>query len=311
MCIIVVKQAGIKLPTLDVLEVCESGNPDGIGVMYFTSKGVRVLKGFKSSKTLHKFLVKNISIEQDAVVHFRFATQGAVNSQNCHPYPLSSKYADLSATNITHHSALVHNGIISHYSGVRKAKMSDTQKFIMSTMSDDVIYSNLDSPAIQELVLNTIGTGKLAIMQKLEGRAEKLYLLGDFITDSETGLLFSNDGYLFDWRGRSAYAGYVWDNKGRLKTTKSNYATKPLTTKELALIEEAQTGYEDYQDSLLPSLPDYCESCCMEMDSQQTLYKTDFGYVCQDCLEDLEAWDEDVYLSTVEKLTTKEKEQLT
>lgn len=46
MCVILVKERGIELPTKDILESCWKRNPDGAGFMFNDCDKVVIMKGF-------------------------------------------------------------------------------------------------------------------------------------------------------------------------------------------------------------------------------------------------------------------------
>ena len=46
MCIIVAKEIGIEMPSMETLERCFQANPDGAGFMWADGKMVHIRKGF-------------------------------------------------------------------------------------------------------------------------------------------------------------------------------------------------------------------------------------------------------------------------
>ena len=192
MCIICVKPSGVAMPTFKTLSTCWQDNKDGAGLCYnrADSNEVYIVKGFMKLKALkEKLLELNFGLEDNVVIHFRFATHGLVDAGNCHPFPLSSSIDDLRCTNGVFNTAIAHNGVFG--SMTAHETLSDTQKFIRGILANPAIIDNLDNKAVQELISGYCGTSsKLAIL-----RPNKMLLIGHFIKDDSTGLYFSNNGY--------------------------------------------------------------------------------------------------------------------
>ena len=190
MCLIIVKKSGINLPRQEWLDTAEKQNPDGIGIMFKKAdkNEVTIKKDFVNSTTLGIWLKDNIAKEDTLIIHFRFATHGAKDVGNRHPFPVSKDKILLRSPEVICSMGLAHNGILSQHTG--HVKFSDTQKFVLGIMSDDAIKHNLNSVSVRKLISEYIGSDKLAILTS-EGC---LYLWGEYVTDD--GLLFSNTGYL-------------------------------------------------------------------------------------------------------------------
>lgn len=76
MCIIIIKQAGKKVPQ-EVAKTSSRINPHGLGVIWLDTFEV----------TYHKSLdYKVLFTERPFIAHFRYATIGAVNKENTHPF---------------------------------------------------------------------------------------------------------------------------------------------------------------------------------------------------------------------------------
>ena len=113
MCIIVAKPAGKKLPSKQTLMNCYANNPDGAGFMYADGKTVHIDKGFFDFTDFYDALLSIKDITNTSIVmHFRISTAGSINEACCHPFPVSSNLADLSATEIDNRVCVAHNGII-------------------------------------------------------------------------------------------------------------------------------------------------------------------------------------------------------
>lgn len=197
MCIIVAKEKGLNLPSKQVLKNCFDYNSDGAGLM-FTDKGkVKIIKGFMNFDKFYEYLMKLDKLhnfkEKSLVMHFRISTGGNIDKGNCHPYPISPREKDLRATTITSDLGMVHNGIISMYSGKHKV-LNDTQMFIKECVSvmkglKNDFYKN---HACMNL-LSDIAKSKLCFLDS----DDNIYYVGDFIDDE--GIKYSNSSYLSYW----------------------------------------------------------------------------------------------------------------
>lgn len=190
MCIICVKPSGMNMPDIQTIHTMWQGNSDGAGLAYWRlgDTAVTIDKGYMKLKKLKERLAE-LSLGKDdlAVLHFRYATHGATDAGNCHPFPLSSKIEALRAISGQFPCAIAHNGV---FGGMPCHNvLSDSQKFIAKILANSAIVDNLDNPAIGALIEGYCGnSSKLAIL-----KPGKLILVGEYDTDK--GLLYSNRGY--------------------------------------------------------------------------------------------------------------------
>lgn len=117
MCVIVVKPKGVQIRK-GYLKNCYLSNPDGAGFMYVKDGKVVILKGYFHFETFYADFAKAEKINRKSpfVLHFRIATSGGVNYENCHPFKIDE------------HNAFVHNGIFYNLS-YANYNLSDTQVF--------------------------------------------------------------------------------------------------------------------------------------------------------------------------------------
>lgn len=189
MCVILVKERGIELPTKDVLESCWKRNPDGAGFMFNDCDKVVIMKGFMTFeefylrlKTANEFYHLK---EKGLVIHFRIATSGLKDKGNCHPYPISNDNLDLRESFITTELGIAHNGIIRDYNGKDKI-LNDTQLFIKNDLFelnslDKKFYKNV---IFQSMIERLIDGSRLVFLNKK----------GDII---KLGNWFHNGNYYF------------------------------------------------------------------------------------------------------------------
>ena len=147
MCIIAVKWADVSAPK-DVLATCFENNPDGAGYMWEDGGKVHVRKGFFDFEELWKDYEPRNLLNRNVVFHFRIASSGNVDVNNCHPFPVTPdvkkylKYRTLESGV----PCLCHNGVISELS-FAGSKYSDTVLFTEKLSKAKDCYRKENFPA--------------------------------------------------------------------------------------------------------------------------------------------------------------------
>lgn len=156
MCVILVKERGIELPTKGVLESCWKRNPDGAGFMFNDSNKVVIMKGFMTFEEFYLRLQTANEFyhlkEKGLVIHFRIATSGLKDKGNCHPYPISNDNLVLRKSFITTELGIAHNGIIRSYNGKDKI-LNDTQLFIKNDLFE---LNSLDKKFYKNVIFQSM-----------------------------------------------------------------------------------------------------------------------------------------------------------
>ena len=80
MCVIIVKPAGVKMPSNEIINAAYHANPHGCGLI---SPSV-FYKGL-SYRSFKKHLQK-VREDEPCIIHFRLATHGSIKRANCHPF---------------------------------------------------------------------------------------------------------------------------------------------------------------------------------------------------------------------------------
>lgn len=213
MCVIVYKPIGKRLPSKSILKKCFERNPDGAGYMLPLNDKVVIHKGFMTfndfKKDIERFIKDNKInvVETPIVLHFRITTQGGVQAELCHPYPICRDYDEMRKLETTADMALCHNGIISSCStseyslghwdyklkkwvnGVKQAlNYNDTMTFIKdyaSLVIDNDKYFALNDNKC-ELLERLCEYSRLAIMNNVG----YVKLIGQFY--EKDGIYYSN-----------------------------------------------------------------------------------------------------------------------
>ena len=208
MCIVVYKPKNIDMPSEEILRECFDRNPDGAGYMFPEDGKVIIKKGFMNFKAFYASVMMDYDKKLPFVLHFRIQTQGGVNQECTHPFPISKNMIDLRQLDCECNFGLAHNGIIgltskSSYStyydynshqyryDYKRPDYSDTMKFITDYLSLIIKkkdwYKDEDTlTLIEELAGHS---NKFAIMDG-DGHTT---LIGNFIEDG--GVMYSNGSY--------------------------------------------------------------------------------------------------------------------
>jgi len=194
MCIIIYKPAGTTI-TKNTLRNCWENNSDGGGFMYAAVGQLVIYKGFDSFRKMYKAFRahENYFSGKDFVLHFRIATSGLKDKDNCHPIKINENLA------------YVHNGILSGFTHM-EAKRSDTFLF------GNKILSKLDKNFIK-----SSATIKLLETYAKSEQSKFVFMnnKGDYLIVNqqggywEDGIWYSNYGY--KWRNQTfgfSYCGY-------------------------------------------------------------------------------------------------------
>ena len=164
MCLIITgKSAQIRstlLNTSGMLADIFSSNPDGIGIMYGSAKGLRVVKTLpKNIGDATAFIRKLPTDDRDLAIHFRWTTHGHTDLSNCHPYDVTPGYI-----------AMMHNGVL-HTGNAKDTARSDTYHFIQDYLRDAVheAPSLVHNEGFLTMVAEFIGDNRFVFMDG-EGR---------------------------------------------------------------------------------------------------------------------------------------------
>jgi hypothetical protein len=113
------------LETAGLIEDIYSGNSDGVGFMYATKKGLKVVKRLPRSAAEVATMVRSMPTDdRNLAIHFRFTTHGDTNLDNCHPYDVVPGFI-----------ALMHNGVL-HTGNAADKSRSDTYHFIKEFLTE-------------------------------------------------------------------------------------------------------------------------------------------------------------------------------
>lgn len=173
MCIAIMKPKGIEI-SKEILKTCSEANKDGCGYAYVKDKTIYIKKFMKFDDFYKSY--KEDKDYSNMLIHFRIATHGKVEVNNCHPFKLNDRMA------------LIHNGVISGY-GDRENK-TDTKDFIDKVIGN-ISWKLWKNPSYRELVGKAIGYSKLVILDI----NDNTYIINENNGSWDEGVWYSNNSY--------------------------------------------------------------------------------------------------------------------
>lgn len=175
MCLAIFKPFG-QVIDIEKLKNGFHNNDDGAG--FSVSNGEKIV-GFKGYFTFAEFMEKYDNYnkpEYATAVHFRMATHGAKNKDNCHPFRLSRDWM------------AIHNGILPWKSD---AAHSDTYYFCKEVLRPLCKNGRITDPKVLSILEDHIDYNKIVIMNK-NGTA---IILNENSGHWKEGIWYSNSGY--------------------------------------------------------------------------------------------------------------------
>jgi predicted glutamine amidotransferase len=162
MCLIITgKSSQVRstlLNTHGLLSDIFTSNPDGIGFMYGSAKGLKVTKTLpKNLGDATAFIQRLPQDDREIAIHFRWTTHGKTDMLNCHPYDVIPGFI-----------AMMHNGVL-HTGNAADKNKSDTWHFI-----NDYLHTAVSSAP--DLVYDT---GFVSMMEEFIGNNRFVFMNGE------------------------------------------------------------------------------------------------------------------------------------
>ena len=173
MCVIIVKPAGVKLPSHSFLRAAAEVNHDGCGYVTSDEHYYRSL----SFSTFWRDFSRHAREDEDIIIHFRWATHGSVRVSNCHPF--AGEYDG-------HRVWFAHNGVLPIESVNNK---TDSEIFFRDIALPWLRYHHGFAPRVSKWMNLAVQGSRFAFLDE-----SGLHLYGDFV--KHNGLLLSNTRFL-------------------------------------------------------------------------------------------------------------------
>ena len=207
MCIAIISENGVSLPKKTVLKRCFEKNPDGAGYAVLLSTNEwECKKGFMTFKSFWKsFNREQYTNEDTVIIHFRIGTSGKkIEKKNAHPdcthpFPITSNEEELMAHSFIAKNIMMHNGVC----GSGRGDLSDTMVAIVDYI--DPLLPHIEDKKMLNILHKCLGTTNRWFIAK----ENNSWMLGDWEEDKETGIFYSNRGYLPEKK----YEPYTYDGR--------------------------------------------------------------------------------------------------
>jgi predicted glutamine amidotransferase len=171
MCVAIVKPKG-KTITKKELKQAWNTNPDGAGFAFSKAGKLHCFKSMDKNKFINTAFDTMKKIDSTFLIHFRIATQGAVNIQNAHPFFVNKNLA------------FIHNG---HIPGMKDSeKISDTRYFNIDILQQ--LPYKMNNKTHDKLIASAIGYSKLAFLNN----AGEYNIINENLGSWKRGIWFSN-----------------------------------------------------------------------------------------------------------------------
>jgi hypothetical protein len=211
MCLIAVREKGTIPFPLDKLQNAQNRNDDGWGIMVADGQEVRAVKKVGGWNTFEREFKSIDALGLPTAVHFRFATQGAKNDSNCHPF----KVLDRQKHGLSLY--MMHNGTLGYKSENAKDKRSDTALFVDQVVRPVLAQAPnlIRQSAFHHMLYETIGRGNKLVFMEGSGA---VWIINKEAGDVQDGIWFSNTyslsaptQYYAGWGGyMDGYKGDSW-----------------------------------------------------------------------------------------------------
>ena len=288
MCLIITgKSSQIRdtlLNTKGMLKDIYTSNSDGIGFMYGTDDGLKVIKHLPKSEADARACIKRMpKDDRDIAIHFRMTTHGDTDLTNCHPYDVVPGYV-----------AMMHNGVL-HTGNKADTSKSDTWHFIKDYLASpiaehpDMIFNNSFLTMVADFIENNRfvfmnGEGRMSHVNFDQGiEHEGMWfsntyawrpsaLIPNYYTGVSKGWKYNNyaawDDYDYDYTGTIKPVGYRSNTLALPRAHDANYDESAYEWKDLDSaggdavakavvdidVEAVSRMLNEYPDVMLPAL---------------------------------------------------------
>lgn len=145
MCVIIYKEAGKNIPSIELLRRCWNANPHGAGIAVSLKGKVFFTKGLMSFDDLMRELIElderfNLK-EQKLFIHLRYGTSGGIRPEMTHPFPIEGE--ELSSLKGWAKVVLAHNGVIKGLGNEEKSDTYMLAEWIRSLRKKRVSYKDI------------------------------------------------------------------------------------------------------------------------------------------------------------------------
>ena len=165
MCVILIKKRGVEMPSESELRRAYQCNPHGCG---FVSSNGFYWRGMDFDEMMSR--LKFVGVDDECMIHFRYATHGSHKPSNCHPFKIGDLY-------------FAHNGVLPIRT---KHDMTDSETIFRDVLAPAAELFGFGSKEFNSVINNNIWSSKFAFMYK-----GKIKFYGRWLRE-DNGLIWSN-----------------------------------------------------------------------------------------------------------------------
>lgn len=263
MCLIITgKSSKVRSTLLDthgLLSDIFTANPDGIGFMYGSAKGLKVTKTLpKNLGDATAFIQRLPQDDREIAIHFRWTTHGKTDMLNCHPYDVIPGFI-----------AMMHNGVLHTGNAADKSK-SDTWHFIKDYLhsavssAPDLVYDTGFVSMLEEFIGNNRfvfmnGEGRMQHVNFDQGvEHDDMWFSNTYAwTPSRLIPSYKSTTALKSYKYTSAYGSYMDDEYDEMYDYNSSFNIQPRSTSaHSANYDESAYDFPDDEDGFVKPTPE-------------------------------------------------------
>lgn len=219
MCLAIYKPKGVQVAKKYLRNGFDS-NEDGAGFAIARNGAIEIYKGYFRFGDFWKAF-KPFQAEA-AIIHFRWATHGKTNEDNCHPFSVcDGKFA------------IIHNGIL-NIDCTENKERSDTWHFAEMVLTPVLKALTLTDPALKYLVETSIGDGNKIVVLAADARC---VIFNEAAGEWHHGAWFSNNGYKY-----SAH----W-SMSIMDAARGAFRYPPMGKNSSAKVTDKREAFPDYE----------------------------------------------------------------
>jgi predicted glutamine amidotransferase len=272
MCLIITGKSSTVRSTLlnthGLLSDIFTSNPDGIGFMYGSAKGLKVTKTLpKNLGDATAFIQRLPNDDREIAIHFRWTTHGKTDMLNCHPYDVVPGYI-----------AMMHNGVL-HTGNAADKNKSDTWHFIQDYLhsavsaSPDLVYDTGFVAMLEEFIGNNRfvfmnGEGRMQHVNFEQGiEHDDMWFSNTYAWTPSRLIPSYKSTTLKSYKYASSYGSYMDDEYDEMYDYNASFGIYPrAVSAHSANYDETAYAFPDDEDGFVQPTPDDIATALTEAD---------------------------------------------
>lgn len=253
-------------PDADRFDIAAVSNPDGFGWAIVDGNRIIRGRGMNYDKTFEHFANTRRRFPGPAMFHFRWATHGAENTSNCHPFVVGND----------EQTVVGHNGILP-VDVPKGSKRSDTAEFAARVFPNAAgTIATLDEPDYFKKLAEWSKGSKLVFLTANPDAKSSYYIINEADGHWDKDMWWSNHSYVHVPRYYEYEFGTRWTNVAGGWTSTSHAYTRvddDILPESVRLLHDA----DDYDDEAYELDELYGDRSVHDELEQMSVYCTDIG----------------------------------